>query len=216
MKKNRILIITLFCLALTIGGYAQQAFNSISIEQIKNSLPPRPVAVGFDVDDTVLFSAPGFYYGFENKDGENGTNRYGKRVLGSMEFWRDMNGHFDNFSIPKQSARDVIEMHKARGDKIYFITARPWTKDEILTKIVHREFKLDNKYPVIFSGRTSKAVYIRNKNIRLFYGDSDSDISEAHHAGVRAIRFMRSPLSNNKGKYHPGKHGESVLENSEN
>ena len=62
----------------------------------------------------------------------------------------------------------------------------------------------------------SGGVFIKKHGISIYYGDLDSDISEANEVGVRAIRFMRSPLSNNRSKYHPGIHGEAVLENSEN
>ncbi|HMM61192.1 MAG TPA: HAD family acid phosphatase, partial [Candidatus Rifleibacterium sp.] len=109
-----------------------------------------------------------------------------------------------------------IEMHKKRGDKIYFITARPEVKGEILTGLLHREFKLEGQPAAIFSGRTSKGVFIKKHGISLYYGDSDSDISEAHEVGVRAIRFLRSPISTNKTKYNPGMHGEVVLRDSEN
>ncbi|MDD2998671.1 MAG: HAD family acid phosphatase, partial [Candidatus Riflebacteria bacterium] len=146
----------------------------------------------------------------------NKTNKYGPKPLSSDLFWKDMSCDFDRFSMPKSSAREVIEMHKKRGDKIYFITARPPVKGEILTRELHREFKLEGQPSAVFSGKTSKAVFIKKYGLSLFYGDSDSDISEAHDAGIRAIRFLRSPISTNKSKYNPGKHGEIVLQNSEN
>ncbi|PKL51301.1 MAG: class B acid phosphatase [Candidatus Riflebacteria bacterium HGW-Riflebacteria-2] len=195
---------------------AQTAYLTTSVEEIAASLPARPIAIGLDVDDTVLFSSPGFQYAFSNTDGPDGTNKYGNRPLSNDQFWSDLSCQFDKFSIPKESARKIIELHRDRGDKIYFITARPPVKGEILTSILHREFKLENQPKAIFSGRISKAEFIKKHGLAIYYGDSDSDISEAHDAGVRAIRFMRSPLSNNKGKYNPGKHGEIVLENSEN
>lgn len=217
MKKLGFVLALLMFISLS--GFAQGEFyyNTISLNDIENSLPARSISVGFDVDDTVLFSSPGFYYGFENVDGPNGTNKYGKRCLASDKFWADMNGSFDNFSLPKESCREVIEMHKKRGDKVYFITARPASKKEILTSILHRTFALPGNSPkVIFAGKTSKGVFIKKHHISVFYGDADSDISEANEVGIRAIRFMRSPLSTNKSKYHPGMHGEAVLENSEN
>jgi acid phosphatase (class B) len=191
-------------------------YFTTTVEEIANSLPASPVAVGFDVDDTVLFSSPGFYYAFSNTDGPDGSNKYGPRPLSSDLFWKDMSCDFDRFSMPKESAREVIAMHKQRGDKIYFITARPPVKGEILTSLLHRAFKLEGQPKAIFSGKTSKAVFIKKHDISVFYGDSDSDISEAHDAGVRAIRFLRSPISTNKGKYNPGLHGEVVLRDSEN
>jgi acid phosphatase class B len=34
--------------------------REVSIEQLKRLLPARPIVVGFDVDDTLIFSAPAF------------------------------------------------------------------------------------------------------------------------------------------------------------
>lgn len=218
MNRKQFFLALVMCVALLASPVmaGNPVYSTVSLEEIAKSLPEKKIAVGFDVDDTVLFSSPGFQYAFNNTDGPNGTNKYGDRPLSSDAFWSDMSCQFDKFSIPKESARQVIEMHSKRGDKIYFITARPEVKNEILTSILHRLFNMQNQPKAIFSGRTSKAEFIKKHNVAIFYGDSDSDISEAHDAGIRAIRFMRSPLSNNKTKYNLGIHGESVLENSEN
>ncbi|MEW6709202.1 MAG: HAD family acid phosphatase [Candidatus Riflebacteria bacterium] len=217
MKNVKFLLV--FLLLISVSAFAQNHFyyHTISIEEIEKSLPSKPVSVGFDVDDTAFFSTPGFHYAFTNTDGPNGTNKYGDKPLKSDLFWQDLSGEFDKFSLPKESARKVIEMHKKRGDKVYFITARPPVKNEIVSELTRRHFSLPANSPkAIFSGRTSKGVFIKKHGISLYYGDSDSDISEANEVGVRAIRFLRSPLSNNKTKYHPGMHGEAVLEASEN
>lgn len=219
MRMRAFKLLLVFMLLLSASAFAQNQFyyNTISIEEIEKSLPARPVSVGFDVDDTALFSNPGFHYGFTNTDGPGGTNKYGPKPLRNDQFWEDLSGEFDKFSIPKESARQVIEMHKRRGDKVYFITARPAVKNEITTAVLKRSFNLPENSPkAIFSGKTSKGVFIKKHGISLYYGDSDSDISEANEVGIRAIRFKRSPMSSNKGKYHPGMHGEAVLENSEN
>lgn len=217
MKKIRIVLALLMLISVSVFAQGNFYYNTVSITEIESSLPPRPIAVGFDVDDTLLFSSPGFYYGFENTDGPNGTNLYGSKPLSSDKFWEDMNTKFDYFSIPKESAKKVIEMHKKRGDTVYFVTARPGSKKETLTTILKKTFVLPENNPkAIFAGKTSKGVFIKKHHISVFYGDADTDISEANEVGVRAIRFMRSPLSTNKSKYHPGMHGEAVLENSEN
>ena len=218
MNLRRLLLSLVMVMLLVAAPVSAKTFTYLTttVEEIAGSLPSTPVAVGFDVDDTVLFSSPGFYYAFSNTDGPNATNKYGSKPLSSDLFWKDMSCDFDRFSMPKESAREIIEMHKKRGDKVYFITARPPVKGEILTRLLHREFKLEGQPDAIFSGKTSKAVFIRKHNISVFYGDSDTDISEAHEAGVRAIRFLRSPISTNKSKYNPGMHGEVVLRDSEN
>ena len=47
---------------VTVAQLAQQVpVHWVSVAQIENSLLGRaPMAVGFDIDDTVLFSSPGF------------------------------------------------------------------------------------------------------------------------------------------------------------
>lgn len=218
MKFRKLSIVFLFLFfCLNVVSATPFSYSTISIQEIEQSLPPQPVSVGFDVDDTVLFSSPGFHYAFTNTDGPNKTNKYGPKPLNSDKFWEDMSSYFDKFSIPKESARQVIEMHKKRNDKIFFITARPKPQKEIVTQLLSQYFSLPkNTPPVIFSGKITKCNSIKQHNIVVFYGDSDTDISEAHDAGIRAIRFMRSPLSTNKGRYKPGIYGEAVLENSEN
>lgn len=48
-----------------VAQLAEQApIHWVSVAQIENSLLGRPpMAVGFDIDDTVLFSSPGFWRG---------------------------------------------------------------------------------------------------------------------------------------------------------
>lgn len=218
MNLKRLILGLIMAMMLVTSSASALTFSYLTttVEEIAQSLPAKPVAVGFDVDDTVLFSSPGFYYAFNNTDGPEGTNKYGPKPLSSDLFWKDMSCDFDRFSMPKESARHIIEMHKMRGDKIYFITARPEVKGEILTGLLHRTFKLEGQPNAVFSGKTSKSMFIKKYGISLFYGDSDSDITEAYEAGIRAIRFLRSPISTNKTRYNPGKHGEIVLQDSEN
>ncbi|NLM16899.1 MAG: acid phosphatase AphA [Candidatus Riflebacteria bacterium] len=224
MKNRRILIALLFVMTLAFAQAQPKEFkttdhyifNTITVEEIAASLPDKPIVIGLDVDDTVLMSSPGFYYAVNNTDGPNKTNIYGERPLNNEQFWIDMSSKYDKFSMPKHAARKILEMHNKRGDKIYFITARPAIKGEILTEILHRTFNLKNQPPVIFSGKTPKSEFITKHGISIFYGDADSDVQAAFEAGIRAIRVMRSPISTNYGKYQPGHFGEFVLENSEN
>lgn len=216
MKKICLLLVFVFIIVTSSFGAQPFIYQTISIEEISGSLPEKPVTIGLDVDDTALFSTPGFHYAFNNNDGPDGSNKYGEKPLKSDMFWQDMSGEFDKFSLPKESARNLIDMHKKRGDRVIFITARPKVKTEFLSKILRKTFDLPANSLTIFSGNITKAEYIKKYNISIFYGDSDSDITEANDAGIRAIRFLRSPMSSNKGKYHPGQYGEAVLENSEN
>ncbi len=54
------------------------------------------MAVGFDIDDTVLFSSPGFWRG---KTFSPESEDYLKNPV----FWEKMNNGWDEFSIPKRS-----------------------------------------------------------------------------------------------------------------
>jgi len=218
MKSYRACVLLLF-LGLLYGCHSEQSSAPdtncyVTVDEIRQSLPDTPVSVGFDVDDTLLFSSPGFYYGLHNTDGPDGANKYGQNPLRSYSFWYDMNSQFDKFSIPKLSALALINMHKQRGDTIYFITARQATSNEYLTTILTNTFNLPDNPSVIFSGSTSKAIYIKNNAISLFYGDSDGDISAAHDAGIRAIRVLRPVLSTNARIPNPGKFNEEILAES--
>jgi acid phosphatase (class B) len=197
---------------------ASKPVKYVTIEQIKASLPPEPVVVGFDIDDTVLFSSPGFYYGLFNHDGPRRSNKYGNpdTLWTCKAFWNDMNGKFDKFSIPKASAQDVILMHRQRGDTIVFITARDSSQANIVPKILAETFCLQSP-KVIFTNKKSKDLSIKDSKVTIYYGDSDSDIADAQNAKARPIRVLRSPLSTNKTSYSQvGQMGEEVLKDSEN
>lgn len=185
----------------------------VSIEQIKQSLANvKPINVGFDVDDTLLFSSPGFFRGKQEFSPK--SNEY----LRNPKFWHKINNDWDYFSIPKKSGYALIQMHLKRGDHIYFITGRPQTKTEKLTSILQHDFAIpeDKMNPVIFSGpkHGAKTPYIKAHKITLYYGDSDGDISDARAAGAKAIRVLRPLNSTNKPMPHNGKFGEEVLVNS--
>jgi acid phosphatase (class B) len=208
------------------GPYASVAFAKskatvktiryVTVDDIRASLPAAPVVAGFDIDDTVLFSSPGFYYGMTNKDGPDGTNKYGCDPLHSVLFWNDMNGSFDNFSLPKASGRALIQMHLKRGDKVVFITARDSSKVSIVPKILSQSFNIPNP-DIVFTCDKPKRGSIVSKRVTIYYGDADSDMLAADSAKARPIRVLRSPLSTNKTSYAKvGKLGEEVLRDSEN
>lgn len=43
--------------------------------------------------------------------------------LKNQDFWNEVNAGCDKYSIPKQIAIDLINMHQARGDQVYFSLA---------------------------------------------------------------------------------------------
>lgn len=210
----------LLCLFFVLGcaGLDQDSQNGnvawLSFEELANSLQGRPsMNVGFDVDDTVLFSSPAFYYGM---------NKYSPGAidfLNKQAFWEELNNQLDQFSLPKDIAGRLIDLHKQRGDTIHFITARPATTTENLTGLLNKTFGLENTHKVIFTGykrgENFKIAPIKRLNIRIFYGDSDTDIEAAQANGIRAIRIMRAGNTTYKPLPDYGALGEEVLLDSQ-
>lgn len=198
------------------GTTANHTIRYVTLEEIRASLPAAPIVAGFDIDDTVLFSSPGFYYGMTNHDGPACTNKYGADPLHSKVFWNDMNGTFDNFSLPKVSGNALIQMHLKRGDRIVFITARDSSRVSSMPKILMQSFQMP-KPDIVFTCDKPKRRFILTKGVKIYYGDSDSDILAADSAKVRPVRVLRSPLSSNRTSYQKvGLLGEEVLKDSEN
>ena len=201
----------------TVAQLAEQApIHWVSVAQIENSLLGRPpMAVGFDIDDTVLFSSPGFWRG--QKTFSPGSEDY----LKNPQFWEKMNNGWDEFSMPKEVARQLIAMHVKRGDSIWFVTGRSQTKTETVSKTLQDDFLIPaaNMNPVIFAGdkpgQNTKTQWLQTKQIKVFYGDSDNDITAAREAGARGIRVLRAANSSYKPLPMAGALGEEVIVNSE-
>lgn len=89
-------------------------------------------------------------------------------------FWEKMNNGWDEFSIPKEVARQLIDMHVRRGDAIFFVTGRSPTKTETVSKTLADNFHIPatNMNPVIFAGdkpgQNTKSQWLQDKNIRIF------------------------------------------------
>jgi acid phosphatase (class B) len=198
--------------------------RTITLAELERSLPPPPVHVAFDVDDTTLFTSAGFQWG---------TRTYGKEIVSAgvsvreedlptleakqkyREFWTRMNNDLDQYSVKKWIASELIRMHKARGDQIFFVTKRINTGSEKLTELLKKEFDLRNLEPVIFTNRGSKAPAFKRVQAVVSYGDSDGDIRESIEAGARPVRVLRARTSVNVEPVHNGAFGEEVLLNSE-
>ena len=200
-----------------VAKLAEQApIHWVSVAQIENSLLGHPpMAVGFDIDDTVLFSSPGFWRGQKNYSPNS------QDYLKNPEFWEKMNNGWDAFSIPKEVARSLIAMHVKRGDSIYFVTGRSPTKTETVSKTLQDDFLIPaaSMNPVIFAGdhpgQNSKTQWLKEKNIRVFYGDSDNDITAAREASARGIRVLRASNSTYRPLPQAGAFNEEVIVNSE-
>lgn len=187
----------------------------ISVEQIAQKLKGRqPMSVGFDIDDTLLFSSPAFYYGRQKYSPQS------DEYLKNRAFWNEISNGWDRYSLPKKSAMALLRLHIERGDQIYFITGRtaPENGEETLTGVLKQAFRLpENRLnKVIFAGpgKGAKVGYIKKHSISIYYGDSDNDILDARAAKAEGIRVLR-PL-NSTNYPHPvvGRFGEDVIVNS--
>ncbi|HAT1680538.1 TPA: acid phosphatase AphA [Klebsiella oxytoca] len=195
----------------------QYAVHWVSVQQLKDKFSgEKPMNVGFDIDDTLLYSSPAFFYG-KNKFSPGSMD-----FLKNKKFWDEISSDgWDKFSVPKQSGRDLINLHLERGDNIYFITGRPMPSDgkEDLTEILRKDFSIppENLNKVIYSGvkKNAKVEYIRAHHISVFYGDSDSDILDARKGGATGIRVLRPLLSTNTPFPVNGGLGEDVVVNSQ-
>ena len=226
MLRHSVTVVLLAIHPMIVWAAEPEAVRSITLEELSRSLPKEPINVVFDVDDTVLFTSPGFQWGSrkygadivsagvsireEDLPGEEQRRKY-------REFWTRMNNELDEFSVKKWIAVELIALHKSRGDRIYFVTKRIFTGTERLTETLRREFGLPADSPaVIFTNRQEKTASFRSIKAHLSYGDSDGDIRESIRAGARPIRVVRSRASVNHDPTHNGAFGEEVLRNSEN
>jgi len=193
----------------------EQPIHWISVEQLKKELEGKaPINVSFDIDDTVLFSSPCFYHGQQKYS--PGKHDY----LKNQDFWNEVNAGCDQYSIPKQIAIDLINMHQARGDQIYFITGRTAGNKDGVTPVLQKAFNIKDMHPVEFMGgrelttKYNKTPGIIEHKVTIHYGDSDDDILAAKEAGVCGIRLMRAANSTYQPMPTLGGYGEEVLINS--
>lgn len=194
----------------------QVPIHWISVAQLESTLTERPpMSVGFDIDDTVLFSGPGFSRGKKTWSPDS------EAYLQNPAFWEKMNNGWDEYSIPKEVARQLIAMHVKRGDSIYFITGRNPTKTETISKTLQDIFLIPsvNMNPVIFAsdqpGHRNKSQWMQAKQIRIFYGVSDDDIASARASEVRPVRILPASYMPDQAPPQAGALGEEVLVNSE-
>ncbi|MCD6413979.1 MAG: HAD family hydrolase [Elusimicrobia bacterium] len=209
MKKIRFLLSLLFvfligCTVQTVPSVKTQT-AAIKSEQTQKPLSPAleiPTVkkVGFDVDDTLLFSTPAFERGFSQA--EPYTDK----------FWEIVNTSDKEVSKVKEKTLKILKAHQARGQEIYIVTARNPEGGEALKKFLNEKFGVPENH--IFFEPHGKAQTLKKLGIDVFYGDSDSDITAAKEAGAIPIRIERSPQSSYKGKYHPGEYGEFVIPES--
>ena len=178
--------------------YIRAAPTYMSASDIITSLNNAPpMNIGFDIDATILASSPVFQFARENA------------TPGSEEFFNIINQSDQGYSLLKQSALEIVQMHQQRGDNIYFITSRRRTPNQKVTQALEFFLGLE-KANVIFTNGSDKTAFIKKLNVKIYYGDADSDIISSLSANARPIRVLRPSVTNARGLYRPGFFGEDV------
>ena len=152
---------------------------------------PGILKVGFDIDDTVLYSEPAF--------------QHYKKEYGLPIDYGWINANDNQFSIPITPTVELVHFFKTNGHEVYFITARAgengYVLAEYLTIVLGYEIRKDVNLFFMpkdtLNGKkyTSKHRKMNELGLDLFYGDSDSDIIAALKAGIHPVRVVRHQKS---------------------
>ena len=151
--------------------------------------------VGFDIDDTVLFSRDNFLIAPHMSDDPDHLD-YG---------W--VNLHDSLHSVTIEPIAELIHYLRAHGHEVYFITARPGVNGDAVARHLSRElgFSVVKDANLFFAPKkkdmtsgfkyTTKHELISNLGLHIFYGDADNDMIAASIAGVRGVRVVRDARS---------------------
>ena len=163
--------------------------------------------VGFDIDDTTIYSERAFVVAPKTESG---------RIDYS---W--INTHDKEYSLFIEPVVTLIDYFRAHGHEVFFITARPGVNGDsvgvFLSKYLNFDVKVDSN--LFFSPKeyvngfkyTTKHRIMKNLGIDIYYGDSDTDIIAAIKANVHPVRIVRNNASikeysgNYFGDTHDGK-----------
>ncbi|MDG2265661.1 MAG: HAD family acid phosphatase [Candidatus Marinimicrobia bacterium] len=147
--------------------------------------------VGFDIDDTVLFSRDVFLSLPDDK--QNPTD------------FSWINSHDNDYSIFIEPVVELIDYFSSNGHNVYFITARPGPNGKILAEfltaglgfpvVVNKNLFFSPKQTINGKRFTTKHRLMKRLKIDLFYGDSDTDMIAALKAGVHPVRVVRNEAS---------------------
>ncbi|MFQ3676157.1 MAG: HAD family acid phosphatase [Endomicrobiia bacterium] len=196
-----LLIPVLFVLTLTTSFFAQQK-NSSGLQSTTNITVEQKIRVGFDIDDTLLFSTPNF---------DNALNSSVEAY--SKEFWEMVNKSDYKYSKIKPTVKKIVDKHLKNGDEVYIITARKPYGGEHLKRYLSKTFGIPKKN--IFFEPENKSQRIKNLKLDIFYGDSDGDVRDALSAGAKPIRILRAKESSYKKNYNVGSYNEEIIEGTE-
>ena len=147
--------------------------------------------VGFDIDDTVLFSRDVFLNLPEDK--RNPTD------------WGWINSHDKDYSLLMAPTIDLIHFFHNNGHNIFFITARSKPKGKNLANFLTDKlmFPVEVNKNLFFSPKetikgtryTTKQRTMKRLRLDIFYGDADTDMIAALKAGVHPVRVVRHKAS---------------------
>ena len=155
------------------------------------SSTPGILNVGFDIDDTIIFSRDVFLNIPENR---RNPIDYG---------W--VNRQDQNLSLFIKPTLDLISYFKNNGHKIYFITARSGENGEHLAKFLSDSLEMSivkdkNLFfcpKEVINGKryTTKHHQMKKLKLDLYYGDADTDMIAALKANVHPVRIVRHKKS---------------------
>ena len=178
-KKMLVAILFGFLFVTTI-------YNNWKLNEIVES-NPGILNVGFDVDDTILFSRDVFLN--IPKDKRNPTD-YG---------WVNMQD--EKLSLFIEPTVELIKYFKNNGHNVFLITARSGENGDYLAKFLSDGLGLDiaKNENLFFCPKesingvryTTKHYQMKKLNLDLFYGDADTDIIAALKANVHPVRIIR-------------------------
>jgi len=147
--------------------------------------------VGFDIDDTTLYSARAFVVAPKTESGKTDYS------------W--INTHDKEYSLLIDPVITLINYFRAHGHEVFFITARPGSNGDsvavFLSKNLNFDVKVDSN--LFFSPKeyvngfkyTTKHRKMNELDLDIYYGDSDTDIIAAIKADVHPVRIVRSNAS---------------------
>ncbi|MBI5624564.1 MAG: hypothetical protein HY924_12365 [Elusimicrobia bacterium] len=155
------------------------------------------LGVAFDYDDTLVSSMPAYEKAMASSP----------QALGP-QFWSVLNRSYD-LERPKVVPVSLAWLFRALGFRVAILAARPDTDGDALRKEWRR---LVPGQRFVFTGEgAGRGKHLEEGNFVLFFGDSDTDVSEARRAKVVPVRVKRGPQSPFKEDYHPGTMRELVL-----
>ena len=152
---------------------------------------PGQLKIGFDIDDTVLFSRDIF------------TNLPADKQNPIDFGW--VNVRDRQYSLLIEPTAELIHFYRSHGHEVYFITARPGNNGDSVAVFLSEQlgFPVAKDRNLFFEPKeyvdefryTTKHRRIKALGLDIFYGDSDTDIVAAIKAGVHPVRVVRHQSS---------------------